>query len=120
MKYITLLAAVLAVILCGCRRTGQSEIPLRDVSGTVPTSEHRIPVTETAETQTETKKPLLYCRVESREEAEEIADLYGLELLSSEGSYVTFWTDSDPNEVIRLGQEKGWPPLSLNRAMQLH
>ena len=126
MKYMMLLATVLALTLCGCRRTEQTEVPLRDISGKAPTSEHQVPVTETTpsddpeQTQPETRKPLLYCQVESPEEAEEIAALYGLELLSSEGNYVTFWTEADPKEVIRLGQENGWPELYLNHTAQLY
>lgn len=64
-------------------------------------------------------EPLL-CLADSREEAEKIAELYGITLLSYEFGTAVFSTQEDPREVIRRGQEQGWPELSLNQYYEPH
>lgn len=59
------------------------------------------------------EEPLM-AEVESREEAEEIAELYGITLVRYDTRLATFYTQEDPLEVIRRGEEQGWPQLSLN------
>jgi len=57
---------------------------------------------------------------ESREEAESLAELYGITLVNFNYRFASFYTEEDPYEVIRRGEENGWPPLSLNRTLNLY
>lgn len=52
--------------------------------------------------------------VDSQEEAQEIADLYGITLVSFENGVAVYRTDEDPFEVISRGDENGYPQLSIN------
>ena len=61
----------------------------------------------------------LMTSVESREEAEEIAALYGIELVSCSEHVATFHTEEDLHSVIRRGKENGWPPLEINYVITL-
>ncbi|MBQ3193727.1 MAG: hypothetical protein IJB59_09195 [Oscillospiraceae bacterium] len=56
----------------------------------------------------------LAATVESREEAEELARLYGITLVDYSYGVATFDTREDPQAVIARGREQGWPELSLN------
>lgn len=56
----------------------------------------------------------LMCEAESRREAEEIAELYGITLVEFLGNVAVFYTEENPDDVIRRGQENDWPELSLN------
>lgn len=59
-------------------------------------------------------EPLL-TMADSREEAEALAQQYGIELVAYESGVATFFTEEDPNAVIQRGIQNGWPELSLNR-----
>jgi len=56
----------------------------------------------------------LLATLESREEAEAVAELYGITLLKYQDSLAIFCTEENPWEVISRGEAKGWPELSLN------
>lgn len=56
---------------------------------------------------------------ESREKAEELAELYGITLVEYKNRLARFHTDEDPREVIRRGKDNGWPELVLNRVTPL-
>ena len=96
---IWLLLPVLLITLCGCRR----EVPLatRHESGSGAGSLYS------------EEAPLIGV-AETREEAEEIAKLYGITLLDFSHNTALYHTDEDPRAVIRRGPENGWPELSLN------
>lgn len=99
-----LLAA--AALLAGCRGSQPAEtIPpkLRPVEVTVPTTE----------TAPQTRQ--LIATVESLEKAQELAELYGIELLDYGSQIALFGTEEDPESVIQRGKDNGWPELSLNR-----
>ena len=70
--------------------------------------------------KTEDGRVELIALVDTEEEAQEIADLYEIELLSFSESVAVYATDQDPHELIALGQEKGYPLLSINQIQQLH
>ena len=57
--------------------------------------------------------------VDSEEAAQEIADLYGITLVSVNYGLAKFTTDRDPKAVIAEGKANGWPELSLNRVYHL-
>jgi predicted small lipoprotein YifL len=106
MKAVPIVAAALAVllVLAGCGR--KSTLPENRVPPDDPN-----PVVEGME---------LYKLVESEEEAQRIAELYGIELVSVEQEIAVFHTEEDPAEVVRRGEENGWPRLSINRMKQAH
>ena len=60
----------------------------------------------------------LLAMVESEEQAEEIAELYGITLVRIDDSLAKFSTDKDLNELIELGRKNGWPPLQPNYIYQ--
>ena len=50
----------------------------------------------------------------SEEEAQEIADLYEIELVHFENGVATYHTDEDPAAVIQRGIDNNWPPIAVN------
>ncbi len=62
----------------------------------------------------------LIATVESQADAEKIAELYGITLVSVEGKIAVFSTDQDLGEVIAKGVKNGWHPLSRNDILQMY
>ena len=56
----------------------------------------------------------LICLADSREEAEEIAKSYGIELVEFSYGVASFHTDEDLQDVITRGKGKGLKELSIN------
>ena len=54
--------------------------------------------------------------VQTREEAEEIALLYEITLAGYENNIAFYVTDRDPQELIMMGKEKGYPTISINNS----
>ena len=61
----------------------------------------------------------LCCLCESEEKAEEIAELYGIELVDWNHGTAVFHTEDDPKEVIQYGIDNDLPLLELNRKRKL-
>lgn len=61
----------------------------------------------------------LYCLADNKEKAEEIASLYGIELVSCEWGVAVFHTEEDPLSVIKRGEKNGFPAVSLNTKKEL-
>lgn len=63
----------------------------------------------------------LICNVETEEEAEEIAKLYGIELRSCSYGVAVFFAgeDADIFAIIEEGNKNGYPPLSPNYIITL-
>jgi len=57
---------------------------------------------------------VLLATVENGEQAQEIAELYGIELVSVEGGLAKYHTELDIMELIQLGRENDWPPVQPN------
>lgn len=57
--------------------------------------------------------------VETKEEAEAIAQQYGIELTYFSEGVAAFRTDEDPQTVIDRGEKNGYPQLYLNRTVNL-
>ena len=57
---------------------------------------------------------------DSEEAAEEIAELYGITLVTCENGIAVYQTEEDPMQVISRGQENNYPQLSLNFKRELH
>lgn len=56
----------------------------------------------------------LMALVETEEEAQSIAEQYGIEFVSCSDGVAMYKTEEDPAVVIARGEEKGYPPLYLN------
>lgn len=56
----------------------------------------------------------LMALTDTEEQAQEIAEQYGITLVSYEMGVAVYHTEEDPLEVIARGQEKGYPALSPN------
>lgn len=61
----------------------------------------------------------LMASVATEEDAKEIADLYGISLVSFEYGVAVYQTEEDPMKVIARGQENDYPQLSLNLKREL-
>ena len=57
---------------------------------------------------------------DNQEEAEEIAELYGIELSSYSYGVATYTTDKKPQELIELGIENEYPALIQNYEQELY
>lgn len=57
---------------------------------------------------------------DTREEAEEIAELYGIELSSYSYGVATYTTDKNTQELIEMGAENDYPVLTPNFESELH
>ncbi|MDE5939573.1 MAG: hypothetical protein K2H37_10880 [Lachnospiraceae bacterium] len=58
--------------------------------------------------------PTLTALADTLEDAQEIADLYGIELESYSYGVATYRTDKDISELINLGLENDYPTLAPN------
>ena len=56
----------------------------------------------------------LICAAETEEEAKQIGELYGIELIKFGHGMALYSTEEDLQAVIRRGKEQGWPELSIN------
>ncbi len=82
-----------------------SDIP---ETGTEPSGLH----SGNAPTYAEGKE--LFAHADSLEDAKEIADLYGIELVDYQYGYATFHTEERVADVIKRGGTNGWPTLEIN------
>ena len=57
----------------------------------------------------------LCCTCESEEKADEIAELYGIELVEWKKGVAVFHSEEDPVSVIQYGKDHDLPLLELNR-----
>lgn len=107
---------MLALLLAGCA-SAEKETPVREIQETKP-----VPTERTEPVQPDDTAPSgqLKGRAETQAEAEEIAALYGIQLVDYQNGLALFYTEEDPKTVIARGEENGWPQLSLNRVMQLY
>lgn len=58
------------------------------------------------------------CVIDTQEEAEEVAQAYGIELVSFEYGIALFSTNIPYSDLIKLSEEKGLPMLSVNGTMK--
>ena len=61
----------------------------------------------------------LLCLCDTEDEAKEIAEMYGIELVEFSYGVATFHAEN-PKDVISMGEEKGFPPLELNGMMHTY
>lgn len=66
------------------------------------------------------KSMQLTALADSQEAAQEIADLYGIELKSYSYGVATYTTDKNLQEILDLGQENDYPELTPDHESQLY
>lgn len=71
-------------------------------------------IDESSITPIEMAEDQLMALTDTEEQAQEIADLYGITLVSYEMGVAVYHTEEDPLEVIARGQDNGYPTLSPN------
>lgn len=72
---------------------------------------------ETESPSEDDKKEIeLIALAENQQEAEKIAELYGIELSSFSDGVAVYITDKDPQELTELGEINGYPALSVNNS----
>lgn len=91
-RMILIVLPVLLLALLGCSR---KEVPLMPL-------------------ETETAGGRLVCSAETEEQAQAIAELYGIELVDYQHGLALYLTEEDPYTVIKRGRDQGWPELSLD------
>lgn len=66
-------------------------------------------------------KDEVFAVVDTREEAEKIADLYNISLVIYEYGVATYKLseEQEPYSLIEMGQEKGYPHLEINYTMSV-
>lgn len=57
---------------------------------------------------------------ETEEEAEKIAELYNIELLTFSTGVAVYKTEEDLNTVIKRGKDNGYPELSVNHSVMMY
>lgn len=73
-----------------------------------------------ASDETETQSTELVALADDEEQAQEIAALYQIELLSFSDGVAVYTTDQEPGELIALGKQNGYPLLTVNHTLQLY
>ncbi len=107
MKFLlAFLVLAFSLFLFGCRNTSPAN-PI------ISPSPSRSPQSATISPGAE-----LIALAESEEEAREIAEQYGVELVGFSSGVAVFHTEEDPNSVIEKGRQNGWPELALNHTVQ--
>lgn len=101
-----LLGASGILAACGSGRNASLE-PLGDTMDDIII----VPDTDTIE---------LTAFADTEEEAQRIAELYQIELQSFSEGVAAYTTDKDPNVLIAMGQEQGYPLLYENNIKQLY
>ena len=104
-----LFASVLLVRLLSNRAEEASTATKQPISTPAVATESPAQQTPAQESQ---QKGNLMAWADEKADAEEIASLYGITLLSYTEHIAVYWTDQNPAEVIQQGKDNGWPELS--------
>ena len=81
-----------------------------------------MPVLEMNESEQQTQQTSggsLTALVDTQEEADEVAEQYGITLVSYESGVAVYHTEENPYDVITRGQENGYHELSVNLTRKL-
>lgn len=125
MKLVVLVLGLIlltAVGLCGC---GNRELARINTDENIPQLQKTDPVDEDVSLADSTENDTsatteLIAMTDTREEAEEIAELYGIELSSYSYGVATYTTDKNALELMALGEENGYPALTPNYENELY
>lgn len=109
-----LILSALLLLFCGCEKRSPLEMKEQHPEVSKTEAKPEIPDPDAVDPNAQ-----LLCITQSREEAEEIAALYGITLVEYEEGVALFYTEEAPQDVVRKGLDNGWPELSLNRYKKL-
>lgn len=113
----TLLVTLCCLLLSACGTLSPpSEFILPPVTGPQPASPSPA-VSDSAggpSALSVSEEEPLFALADSVRQAEGIAAQYGIRLVRFAQGVATFDTEEDPHRLVMLGQERGWPPLSIN------
>lgn len=115
------ITAVLGFMLLSAM--GLSGCGNREFVQMTPDSTTTAPLYETPAEFTTTEaeiSPQLTALADSLEEAQEIADLYGIELDSYSYGVAAYSTDKDISELLLLGEKNNYPTLAPNQKSEIH
>lgn len=115
MRLFPILLGLTALLLSGCAGQAKPEAPGPTAAITQPSAPSAPETTEIGETV----EPQLMALTDTRAEAEDIARQYGITLVSWQDGLALFFTEEDPETVLRRGETNGWPELSLNHQREL-
>ena len=116
------LVLLVAVGLCGCG--GEKELTKITTNDSIPELQSLKPTVEDdssgdSPVNDESATTELTALADTREEAERIAELYGIELSSYSYGVATYTTDKNLKELMDLGLENDYPELTPNYEQQL-
>ena len=57
----------------------------------------------------------MMAEADSEEEAKQIAELYGITYEGYQNGIGRYTTTKEPNELFKMGNENGYPPLELSQ-----
>ena len=106
---ISLILAAAFCVLPGCRNTD----PAPSGEGTLSVSSEDV-VEPAVISQEVVEGQELMCLADDKEQAQQIADQYGIELVEFSYGVATFHTNEDPQKIIDMGKEMGYPELEIN------
>ena len=110
---VVILAAVAAGVV------GYHSYTNRDIYAKELAETQELGLKPTSSAETEDGQSELVAVVDSQLEADEISRLYGIKLKSYSYGVAVYTTDKDPAEVIRMGEEEGYPTLEINQTYYL-
>lgn len=114
-KRIPIFLSLTALLLSGCAGSQKPQ----------PAEATVVTVQPPACTQSQTEEtagavePQLMALTDTEKAAEEIAGQYGITLVSWQDGLALFFTEEDPEAVVRRGVKNGWPELSVNYQREL-
>lgn len=76
---------------------------------------HNFEITEEQTPETEEGSYKVIATAENENEAREIAELYGIELIDYSYKVAVYLTDKNPVELVKWGKEKGYPSIAVNQ-----
>ena len=109
--------------LCGCGRNRElarmiADDKLPPLQKAELVDEDGLPIVSAENNDSANKEVIALA--DTREEAEEIAELYGIELNTYSYGVATYTTDKNLQELIDLGVENDYPTLTPNYEVELH
>lgn len=109
--------------LCGCGSNRElTELLIDDTNEkkTFVSDESITPIGAISSEEELSDSSQLTALADTLEEAQEIADLYGIELDTFSYGVATYHTDKDISELIQLGLDNEYPTLAPNTEYYLH